>query len=152
VQFSHAPSDRDLAERLWEGREGAYAYRSLLDAGTLLVNGSDAPVEELDPLAGIVAGVLRTLDERPAWRPEQAVTVEQALHATCVAPAWLEQAENRRGTLRPGMLADLVVLNGDPLDCAPEELPELRVVATMVGGRWTYDGIEGVDFGAGCPT
>jgi predicted amidohydrolase YtcJ len=138
VQFSHAPSDRDLAERLWEGREGAYAYRSLLDAGTLLVNGSDAPVEELDPLAGIVAGVLRTLDERPAWRPEQAVTVEEALHATCVTPAWLERQENRRGTLRPGMLADLVVVSGDPLTCAPEELPELRVLATMVGGRWTY--------------
>ena len=102
VQFSHAPSDRDLAERLWEGRQGAYAYRSLLDAGTLLANGSDAPVEELDPLAGIVAGVLRTLDERPAWRPEQAVTVEEALLATCVAPAWLEHAENRRGTPAPG--------------------------------------------------
>ena len=43
VQFSHAPSDRDLADRLWEGREGAYAYRSLADAGTLLANGSDAP-------------------------------------------------------------------------------------------------------------
>jgi predicted amidohydrolase YtcJ len=142
VQFSHAPSDRDLAERLWEGRQGAYAYRSLLDAGTLLVNGSDAPVEELDPLAGIVAGVLRTLDERPAWRPEQAVTVEEALHATCVAPAWLEHAENRRGTLRPGMLADLVVLDRDPLSCAPAELPELRVLATMVGGRWTYGGDE----------
>ena len=67
VQFSHAPSDRDLADRLWEGREGAYAYRSLLDAGALLANGSDAPVEELDPLAGIAAAVLRTLDERPAW-------------------------------------------------------------------------------------
>jgi predicted amidohydrolase YtcJ len=138
VQFSHAPSDRDLADRLWEGRDGAYAYRSLLDAGTLLVNGSDAPVEELDPLAGIVAGVLRTLDERPAWRPEQAVTIEEALHATCVAPAWLEHAEHRRGTLRPGMLADLVVLNRDPLTCPPDELPSLRVEATMVGGRWTH--------------
>jgi predicted amidohydrolase YtcJ len=138
VQFSHAPSDRDLAERLWEGGQGAYAYRSLLDAGTLLANGSDAPVEELDPLAGIVAGVLRTLDERPSWRPQQAVTVEEALLATCVAPPWLEHAEERRGRLRPGMLADLVVLDRDPLTCAPEELPELSVVATMVGGRWTY--------------
>lgn len=138
VQFSHAPSDRDLAERLWEGREGGYAYRSLLDAGTLLLNGSDAPVEELDPLAGIVAGVLRTLDERPPWRPEQAVTLDEALHATCVTPAWLEHAEERRGRLSPGMLADLVVLNRDPLECAPEELPSLAVEATMVGGRWTY--------------
>jgi predicted amidohydrolase YtcJ len=138
VQFSHAPSDRDLAERLWEGRQGAYAYRSLLDAGTLLANGSDAPVEELDPLAGIVAGVLRTIDERPAWRAEQAVSVAEALHATCVAPVWLEHQEHRRGTLRPGMLADLVVLDRDPLSCPPAQLPELRVQATMVGGRWTH--------------
>ena len=144
VQFSHAPSDRDLAERLWEGKQGAYAYRSLLDAGALLANGSDAPVEELDPLAGIVAGVLRTIDERPAWRPEQRVTIEEALYATCVAPTWLEHAEKRRGTLRPGKLADLVILNRDPLTCEPEELPSLRVEGTMVGGRWTYgnDSVE----------
>jgi predicted amidohydrolase YtcJ len=140
VQFSHAPSDRDLADRLWEGRKGAYAYRSLLEGGTLLANGSDAPVEELDPLAGLVAGVLRTLDERPAWRPEQALTLEEALHATCVAPAWLEHQERRRGMLRPGMLADLVVLDRDPFDCPPQELPDVRVVATMLGGRWTYTG------------
>jgi predicted amidohydrolase YtcJ len=138
VQFSHAPSDRDLADRLWEGRQGAYAYRSLAEAGALLANGSDAPVEELDPLSGIVAGVQRTLDERPPWRPEQALTLDEALRATCVAPAWLEHQEGRRGMLRPGMLADLVVLNRDPYECASDELSELRVEATMVGGRWTY--------------
>jgi predicted amidohydrolase YtcJ len=140
VQFSHAPSDRDLADRLWEGRDGAYAYRSLLEGGALLANGSDAPVEELDPLAGLVAGVLRTLDERPAWRPEQALTVEEVLHATCVAPAWLEHQEQRRGMLRQGMLADLVVLDRDPFDCPPEELAGISVVATMLGGRWTHTG------------
>jgi predicted amidohydrolase YtcJ len=138
VQFSHAPSDRDLADRLWEGRQGAYAYRSLADAGARLANGSDAPVEELDPLAGIVAGVRRTLDERPPWRPEQAVTLDEALRATCIAPAWLEHEEQRRGMLRPGMLADLVVLDRDPFECEPGQLGELRVVATMVGGRWTH--------------
>jgi predicted amidohydrolase YtcJ len=138
VQFSHAPSDRDLADRFWEGHEGAYAYRALLDRGARLANGSDAPVEELDPLRGIVAGVLRTLDERPTWRPEQAVTVEQALRATCMEPAWLARDERRRGRLAPGMLADLVVLDRDPVACPPEELPELRVLATMVGGRLTY--------------
>jgi predicted amidohydrolase YtcJ len=138
VQFSHAPSDRDLAERIWEGHRGAYAYRSLLDAGARLANGSDAPVEELDPLKGVVAGVLRTLDDRPAWRPEQAVTVEEALRATCVEPAWLARDEHRRGTLVPGRAADLVVLDRDPLTCPPEELPQLRVLATMVGGSWTY--------------
>ena len=140
VQFSHAPSDRDLADRFWAGETGrAYAYRALHEAGTLLANGSDAPVEELDPLAGLTAGVLRTLDERPAWHPEQALTVRQALEAATVNPAWLCGDERERGKLLPGFLADLVVLDRDPLAIPPEELPEIRVVATMVGGRWTYD-------------
>jgi predicted amidohydrolase YtcJ len=140
VQFSHAPSDRDLADRLWAGRlDGTYSFRSLLDSGALVANGSDAPVEELDPIAGIAAGVLRSIDERPAWRPEETLTVEQALHATCVAPTFLSGDERRRGRLIPGMLADLVVLDRDPLAVEPEELRDLQVVATMVGGRWTHN-------------
>ena len=140
VQFSHAPSDRDLADRLWADRlDGTYAFRSLLDSGALVANGSDAPVEELDPIAGIAAGVLRSIDERPAWRPEEALTVEQALHATCVAPTFLSGDERRRGRLLPGLLADLVVLDRDPFAVEPEELRELQVVATMVGGRWVHN-------------
>jgi predicted amidohydrolase YtcJ len=140
VQFSHAPSDRDIAERFWPDKlDGCYAWRSLLDSGAVLANGSDAPIEELHPWAGICAGVLRTLDDRPAWRPEQAVTVEEALHATCVTPAWLARDERRRGKLLPGYLADLVVLDRDPVTCRPEELPEVQVVATMVGGRWLHN-------------
>ncbi len=139
VQFSHAPSDRDLAERFWpEQVDGAYAFRSLWESGALVANGSDAPVEELDPLAGIRAGVLRTIDERPAWHPEQCLTVEDALVATCVNPAWLSGDERRRGKLLPGYLADLVVLSRDPLDCPPGELESVEVVATMVGGRWVH--------------
>jgi predicted amidohydrolase YtcJ len=140
VQFSHAPSDRDLADRLWAGKtENAYAFRSLWDSGALIANGSDAPIEELDPLAGICAGVLRTLDERDAWHPEQALTVEQALEATTVNPAWLAGDERRRGKLLPGYCADLVVLDRDPVECTPAELPDVRVVATMVGGTWVHN-------------
>jgi hypothetical protein len=140
VQFSHAPSDRDIAERNWAGMtERAYAYRSLLDTGAVVANGSDAPIEELDPLAGIRAGVLRTLDEREAWHPEQAVSIEEALEATILAPAWLANEERTRGKLLPGYLADLVVLDRDPLAISPEDLPEAEVVATMVGGRWTHN-------------
>jgi predicted amidohydrolase YtcJ len=140
VQFSHAPSDRDLADNFWAGKtDGAYAFRSLVDSGALVANGSDAPVEELDPLLGITAGVTRTLDDREAWHPEQAVTIEQALHATCVAPAWLTGDERRRGKLLPGYLADLVVLDRDPLGCPVEELGEIEVVATMLGGRWVHN-------------
>jgi predicted amidohydrolase YtcJ len=139
VQFSHAPSDRDLADDFWARKtDGAYAFRSLVDSGALVANGSDAPVEELDPLLGLRAGVTRTLDDRDPWHPEQRVTMEQALHATCVAPAWLTGDERRRGKLLPGYLADLVVLDRDPLDCPVEELDDIEVVATMVGGRWVH--------------
>jgi hypothetical protein len=140
VQFSHAPSDRDLADRHWPDRlEGAYAYRSLARTGALLANGSDAPIEELDPLAGIRAAVLRTLDAREGWRRQEALTAEQALLASTVAPAWLCGDEHRRGRLLPGYLADLVVLDRDPVACPAEQLADVRVVATMVGGRWVHN-------------
>jgi predicted amidohydrolase YtcJ len=140
VQFSHAPSDRDLADRFWPQHvDGAYAFRSLWDSGALVANGSDAPVEELDPLAGILAGVRRTIDDRPAWRPDECLTLEQTLQATIVNPAWLSRDERRRGRLVPGMLADLVVLSRDPLHCPVEELGTIEVVATMVGGRWVHN-------------
>jgi predicted amidohydrolase YtcJ len=129
VQFSHAPSDRELADRFWAGRTaGAYAYRSLADSGAVVANGSDAPVEELDPLAGIRAGVRRD------WHPEQALTVQQAFESTTVAPAWLCGDERRRGKLVPGQAADLVVLDRDPW----EDL-DAQVVATMVAGRWVHN-------------
>jgi predicted amidohydrolase YtcJ len=137
VQFSHATSDRDLADRFWGDLSSEpYAFRSLLDSGAVVANGSDAPIEELDPLAGIRAGVVRTLDERSAWRPEQALSAEQALEATCVTPAWLSGDEHRRGRLLPGFYADLVVLDRDPLAV---RLDEVRVVATMLGGAWTHN-------------
>jgi predicted amidohydrolase YtcJ len=140
VQFSHAPSDRDLAERFWADRvDGAYVFRSLWDSGAVVANGSDAPVEELDPLAGIRAGVLRTIDDRPSWHAEQCLTVEQAVVAATVNPAWLSGDERRRGRLLPGYLADLVVLSRDPLECPPDELETVEVVATMVGGRWVHN-------------
>ncbi|HZT17660.1 MAG TPA: amidohydrolase [Gaiellaceae bacterium] len=135
VQFSHAPSDRDLADRFWAGKtDGAYAYRSLLESGAVVANGSDAPIEELDPLPGVRAGVRRTIDEREAWHPEQVLTVEQAFHATCVTACWLAGDERRRGTLVPGRYADLVVLDRDPWDDL-----DAQVVATMVGGRWVHN-------------
>ena len=140
VQFSHAPSDRDLADRFWpEHAAGTYAFRSLWDSGAVVVNGSDAPVEELDPLAGIRAGVFRTIDARDPWHADETLTVEQALIASTVNPAWLAGDERRRGSLVPGHLADLVVLDRDPVTAPPEQLHEIEVVATMVGGRWVHN-------------
>lgn len=139
IQFSHAPADRHVAEAAWPGLDGAYAYRSLLESGAMLVNGSDAPVEDLDPLQGLRAAVARTLDEQPGWRLDQAVSVEAALRASIVTAPWLEHAERERGRLVPGMLADLVVLDHDPLCVSPDELSDLSIVATMVGGRWVHN-------------
>ena len=115
VQYSHATSDRELAARLWADRlDRAYPYRQLLDAGVRLAGGSDAPVEELDPLAGIAAA------------QECGVTRDEALESFTAAPAWLEGAEARRGRLSPGCDADLVILDGD------------HVRATMVAGEWVH--------------
>ena len=134
LQFSHAPSDEELAKRYWADRlDGTYSFRSLLDSGALLANGSDAPVEELEPWAGVIAAVL------DHWREDQKLTLGQALHAVCVAPAWLSHDERVRGTLVPGRYADLVVLDRDPFACEPDELREVKVVATMLGGRWTHN-------------
>jgi predicted amidohydrolase YtcJ len=134
VQFSHAPSDEHLAKRFWADKlDGVYSFRSLLVSGALLANGSDAPIEELDPWAGVIAA---TLDH---WREDERLSLAEALHAVCVAPAWLSHDERVRGTLVPGRLADLVVLDRDPFTCRPEELREVQVVATMVGGRWVHN-------------
>jgi predicted amidohydrolase YtcJ len=133
VQFTHAPSDEHLAKRFWPHKlDRAYSFRSLLDGGALLANGSDAPIEELDPWAGVVAAVLRH------WRADQTLTLEQALHATCVAPAWVSHDERIRGTLVPGRAADLVVLDRDPF-AEGTDLEEVQVAATMVAGRWVYN-------------
>jgi predicted amidohydrolase YtcJ len=139
VQYTHATSDRDLAERIWADRvEHAYPFRSLWASGARLAGGSDAPVEELDPLAGLRAAVLRTDSERPPWRPEQAIPADAALRSFTVEPAWLSFDEQRRGRLRAGFDADLVVLDRDPLAHPPQSVADARVVATMVGGEWVH--------------
>ncbi|HVH50927.1 MAG TPA: amidohydrolase family protein, partial [Gaiellaceae bacterium] len=133
VQFTHAPSDEHLARRFWPDKlDQTYSFRSLLDSGAVLANGSDAPIEELEPWAGVVAAVL------DHWREDEKLTIEQALHAICVAPAWLSHDERVRGTLLPGRAADLVVLDRDPF-ADGTDLRAVEVVATMVAGRWVYN-------------
>ena len=139
MQYTHATSDRDLAERIWADRvEHAYPFRSLWASGARLAGGSDAPVEELDPLAGLRAAVLRTDSERPPWRPEQAIPADAALRSFTVEPAWLSFDEQRRGRLRAGFDADLVVLDRDPLADPPQSVADARLIATMVAGEWVH--------------
>jgi predicted amidohydrolase YtcJ len=139
VQYTHATSDRDLVKRTWADRiEHAYPFRSLWAAGARLAGGSDAPVEALDPLAGLRAAVLRTDSDRPPWRIEQALPAAAALESFTVAPAWLSFDEDRRGRLRAGFDADLVVLDHDPLAHPPASVADAHLVATMVAGDWVH--------------
>ncbi len=129
IQPSMAVTDEPVAEALWADRlDGAYAYRSLQAGGARLALGSDAPVEELDPLAA-----LRDVTGR-RWRAHETIGLGDALVASTVAPAWLAGDEDRRGTLAPGRLADLTVLDRDPF----VDLEGAQVTATMVGGAWTH--------------
>jgi predicted amidohydrolase YtcJ len=139
----HATADIDLVERHW-GARGAtsYAWRSLLEAGTALAFGSDAPVENVSPLAGIHAAVTRRrADGYPGpegWYPEQALTVEQAVRAYTMGAAYASGEEQLKGSLRPGKLADLVVLDRDIFQIEPMEILHTKVLATMVGGQFVY--------------
>ncbi|HLG05936.1 MAG TPA: amidohydrolase family protein, partial [Gemmatimonadales bacterium] len=121
--------------------KGTYAFRSLLDSGARLVFGSDWTVAPLDPLVGIQAAVTRqTLDGKnpEGWVPEQKISVEEALRSYTANNAYAVFAEARRGTLRQGYLADLVVLDRDLTRIPPGTIGDAKVVATVVGGRVVY--------------
>jgi predicted amidohydrolase YtcJ len=132
LQPSHAPSDRDVADVAWGERAAlAYAWRSLAETGAALAFGSDAPIEDLDPLAGIDAAVNR------AWFPEQRLDVADAVLAFTAGGAAAVGEHHRRGLLLPGYAADLVVLDTDII-AHPDRISEATVVATMLAGRWVH--------------
>jgi len=132
-----------MADEHWgERSRWAYAWRSLLDAGTHLAFGSDCPVETLDPLAGIHAAVTRRrADGYPGpggWYPEERITVEEAVRAYTLGAAYASGEERIKGSIVPGKLADLTVLSQDIFAIEPMAILETKVVATMLDGRFVY--------------
>lgn len=120
---------------------GTYAFRSLLESGAHLAFGSDWTVAPLDPVWGMYAAVTRrTLDDRHpgGWYAEQKIALAQALRAYTAGVAYAGFAEDRAGVLRPGMQADLVLLDRDLFRIPPEQISRARVRATVVGGRVVY--------------
>lgn len=120
----------------------AYPWKSLLDAGVLCAGGSDCPVEPLEPLWGVYAAVTRASMEgepRGGWLPEQRLNVEQSLALFTRNAAYVSFEENLKGTLTPGKLADLVVLDADPFAIDPLAIKDITVQATMVGGRMVFE-------------
>ena len=142
MQGIHCTSDALFAEtRLGteRAREGAYPWRSLLDAGAVVTNGTDAPVEDVDPIESFYASVTRRrIDGKATFFPEQRMTREEALHSYTAAPAYAAFQEDERGTLSPGLQADFVLLSKNLLDCTDEEIMDTEVIATYVAGEPAY--------------
>lgn len=144
MQAIHCTSDAPfVVKRLGEtrARNGAYAWRSLLEAGAALANGTDAPVEDVDPLPCLYASVTRVSPASPggaAFFAEQTMTREEALLSYTRWNARAAFEEKEKGMLAPGMLADITVWSTDLLHCAPEELLRAKAVRTLVGGKTEF--------------
>ena len=142
MQAVHATSDAPFVEkRLGTERaaEGAYAWRSLLDAGVVVTNGTDAPVEDVSPLESFYATVTRRR-ENPDMEffPEQAMTREEAIKSYTLSCAYAAFEEDIKGSLELGKMADFVVLSDDLVTCPDEKLKEVKVLATIVDGEFRY--------------
>ena len=144
MQPYHAIDDGRWADRVIgrERSETTYAFRSLLDSGARLAFGSDWFVAPPTPMEGIYAAVTRrTLDgQHPdGWVPRQKISVEEALRAYTIDAAYAAFSESSLGTLEPGKLADLVILDRNLFEIPPEELNSVRITTTMVGGKVVYE-------------
>lgn len=141
MQGIHATSDAPwVPRRLGEdrARTGAYMWRALMDAGVVVTNGTDTPVEDVDPIASYYASVSRKLADGSIFYPEQRMTRDEALRSYTLNVAYSAFEEDIKGSITPGKLADLVVLSKDITTIPEEEIPTARVVYTIVGGQVRY--------------
>lgn len=142
MQGVHATSDAPwVIRRLGAKRaeSGAYLWRSFLDAGVVVSNGTDTPVEDVDPLASFRASVLRTTADGEPFFPAQRMTRAEALRSYTVANAFAAFEEAYKGSLEVGKLGDVVVLDRDILTVPDEDLAGARVEMTIVGGVVRYE-------------
>jgi predicted amidohydrolase YtcJ len=148
----HVSDDmRWMEERIGKERsQGAYAFRKLKEAGAVLIFGSDSPGTNaaryfLSPVYGLYAAVSRqTLNGEPkeGWFPGERLTIEEAIDAYTRAPAWASFEEDRKGTLAPGMLADVAVFDRNLIDvgkASPADLLKARATYTIVGGKVVHE-------------
>jgi predicted amidohydrolase YtcJ len=144
MQATHQTSDMRWAEtRLGAQRiRGAYAWRSLLNTGVVIPNGTDFPVEEVNPLLTFHAAVTRQdPSNQPAggWYPDQKMTREEALQSMTIWPAYAGFQESVLGSLTPGKYADFVILDRDIMRVPDTEILGARVLSTWIGGKRVYE-------------
>lgn len=143
MQAVHATSDKNMAEnRIGPERiKYAYAWRKVLNTGMTIVNGSDAPIELVNPYHGLYASVTRMdRDGNPpgGWYPEEKMTREEALKSFTIWAAYGQFEENFKGSLKPGKLADFVVIDRDYMTCPDSEIKDISALMTVVGGEIVY--------------
>ena len=144
MQASHQTSDMGWAEaRVGAARiRGAYAWRSLLNTGVIIPNGSDFPVEEVNPLISFHSAVSRQDPSNAppgGWYPEQVMSRDEALRSMTLWPAYAAFQEKEMGSISPGKYADFVILDRDIMTVPVEEILQTRVKSTWIGGRSVFE-------------
>ena len=151
MQGVHCTSDAPyVLARLGPKRaeEGAYVWQKLMQSGALVTNGTDAPVEDVSPIASYYSTVSRKLSDGSVFYPDQRMSRLEALKSYTINPAFAAFEEESKGTLKVGKYADLVVLSKDILTVAESEIPATEVRCTIVGGKVKYRGTTGNNRGA----
>lgn len=141
MQGIHCTSDAPwVIERVGEqrAREGAYLWRELLDSGAVIINGTDTPVEDVNPIQGFYASVSRRLSDGSKFYPDQKLSRIEALKSYTLSSAYAAFEEDIKGSLSPGKLADVTILSKDILTIPEEEIPATEVICTIVGGEVMY--------------
>jgi len=141
MQGVHATSDGPwIADRLGQERveRGAYVWRDLIDAGVIIGNGTDAPVEDVDPIASYYSSVSRMMSNGEVLTPRQKMTRMEALKSYTINNAYAGFEEDIKGSLEVGKLADITVLDRDILTIPEEDIPNTAISYTIVGGEVMY--------------
>jgi len=143
MQPTHCISDKRFCEKRIgsERSKGAYAWRSLIDAGSMLAFGTDYQVEPLNPMEGLYAAVTRKdrLGEKgDGWFPEQKLAMEEAIKYYTLGSAYAQFMEDRKGMIKEGYLADIVIVDKDLLTIPESEIMKTKVDYTIMGGKVVY--------------
>ncbi len=141
MQSVHCTSDGPwVPDRLGDQRseEGAYVWQKLIASGAVIMNGTDVPVEDVDPIANFYSGASRRLPDGSQFYPDQKLTRMEALKTATLNAAYGAFEEDIKGSLEVGKLADLTVLSKDILTVPEEEIPSAEVIYTVVGGKVAY--------------
>ncbi len=144
MQGVHCTSDAPyVVKRLGEARAkyGAYPWRSLIDAGAIVINGTDTPVEDISPIECFYASVTRRrMNPNMVFYPEQSMTRQEAIYSYTLTPAYAAFEEGIKGSLEIGKVADIVVLSNNLATCSEEEILNTKVLMTIVNGKVKYEG------------